>query len=201
MATGRPDRTGLELVAPAAMPGTHAVSGRSLAPPYPDGCEVADFGMGCYWAAERRFWSLDGVWVTAAGYEGDDPADEVEVVRVVFDPAVVTYGQLLRVFWEGHDPTQVDRQGDSVGRKYRSALFTHDPGQAAAAPASREVYAAELAKAGYGPITTELREATTFRFADDGQQQYLAQNPGATCSDSSTGVPCPIGLGIAAAQR
>jgi peptide-methionine (S)-S-oxide reductase len=186
MTTARPDR------------GRHVVSGRPIAPPYPDGFAVADFGMGCYWGAEQRFWSLDGVWVTAAGYEGDDAADEVEVVRVVFDPAVVTYEQLLRVYWEGHDPTQVDRQGANIGRTYRSALFTFDEQQAAAARATRDAYARELRKAGFGPITTEVRPATTFRFAADHQQQYLARNPGATCSDSATGVACPTGLGVRA---
>ncbi len=191
-------------------PGSHFVSGRSLVPPYPDGYEVADFAMGCFWGAEKKFWSIPGVWVTAVGYEGGTTPNptyhetctghtgHAEVVRVVFDPATVSYEQLLKVFWESHDPTQGYRQGNDVGTQYRSAVFTHGEAQLAAALASRDLYAPELAKAGHGAITTEIREAPAFYFAEDYHQQYLAKNPDGYDCHTATGVACPIGLRVEA---
>ena len=179
---------------PVEVPGVHAVSGRPLAGPYPDGCEIADVGMGCYWGAEKTFWSLPGVWVTAVGFGGGTTPNptyretctgktgHAEVVRVVFDPAVITYEQVLKVFWEHHDPTQGFRQGNDIGTQYRSAIYTHSPEQLAAALATRDVYAAELAKAGYGTITTEIAPAATFYAAEASHQQYLVKNPGDFCA-------------------
>ncbi len=170
-------------------PGAHVVNGRSLTPPYPEGFEVADFAMGCFWGAEKEFWSIPGVWVTAVGYQGGTTPNptyqesctgktgHAEAVRVVYDPSVVSYAELLRTFWENHDPTQGFRQGNDVGTEYRSAIFTHSPAQLEAATASRDMYAAELAKEGFGGITTEIREAPAFYFAEDYHQQYLAQEP------------------------
>ena len=147
------------------------MNGHALTPPYPEGFEVADFAMGCFWGAEKEFWTIPGVWVTAVGYQGGDTPNptyneactgrtgHAEAVRVVFDPSVVSYERLLKTFWENHDPTQGFRQGNDVGTQYRSAIYTHGPAQLAAAEASRDMYAAELAKAGYGAITTEIREA------------------------------------------
>ncbi len=184
-------------------PGTHFTNGRSLTPPYPDGSEVADFAMGCFWGAEKKFWSIPGVWVTAVGYQGGATPNptyretctghtgHAEVVRVVFDPAVVPYEQLLKVFWESHDPTQGYRQGNDVGTQYRSAIFAHGDAQLAAATSSREMYAAELARAGYGAITTEIREAPELYFAEDYHQQYLAKNPHGYDCHTATGVACP----------
>ncbi len=172
-----------------ATPGAHFVNGRSLTPPYPDGFEVADFAMGCFWGAEKKFWPIPGVWVTAVGYQGGATPNptyretctghtgHAEVVRVVFDPSVVAYEQLLKLFWESHDPTQGYRQGNDIGTQYRSAIFTHGAAQLAAATASGQMYAGELAKAGYGSITTEIGEAPAFYFAEDYHQQYLAKNP------------------------
>ena len=180
---------------PIGQPGTHFVNGRTLTPPYPDGFEVADFAMGCFWGAEKKFWSIPGVWVTAVGYQGGATPNptyreactghtgHAEVVRVVFDPSVVPYERLLKVFWESHDPTQGYRQGNDVGTQYRSAIFTHGPAQLAAATASRDLYAEELAKAGHGAITTEIREAPELYFAEEYHQQYLAKNPGGYCPD------------------
>jgi peptide-methionine (S)-S-oxide reductase len=197
---GRPD--------PIVVAGPHFVNGRSLTSPYPDGLEVADVGMGCFWGAEKKFWSIPGVWVTAVGYEGggtENPTyrevctgqtGQAEVVRIVFDPAVVSYERLLKVFWESHDPTQGYRQGNDVGTQYRSAIFTHGETQLAAATASRELYQAELSKAGYGPITTEIAPAGEFFFAEDYHQQYLAKNPDGYDCHTATGVPCPIGVGV-----
>jgi peptide-methionine (S)-S-oxide reductase len=156
---------------PIVVPGTHFVNGRRLAPPYPDGSEIADLAMGCFWGAEKTFWSIPGVWVTAVGYQGGRTPNptyreactghtgHAEVVHVVFDPSVVPYERLLKVFWESHDPTQGYRQGNDHGTQYRSAIFAHGPAQLAAAHSSRDMYAGELAKAGYGEITTEIREA------------------------------------------
>ncbi len=194
-----------------AAPGTHFVNGRSLTPPYPDGFEIADVAMGCFWGAEKKFWPIPGVWVTAVGYQGGGTPNptyrevctghtgQAEVVRVVFDPTVVSYEQLLKVFWESHDPTQGYRQGNDVGTQYRSAIFTHGPAQLAAAVSSRGMYAGELAKSGYGAITTEIREAPDFYFAEDYHQQYLAKNPDGYDCHTATGVACPIGLGVNAA--
>jgi peptide-methionine (S)-S-oxide reductase len=196
--TGRPD--------PIVDPVPHFVSGRSLTPPYPDGFEIADVAMGCFWGAEKKFWSIPGVWVTAVGYQGGGTPNptyretctghtgHAEVVRVVFDPFVVPYEQLLKVFWESHDPTQGFRQGNDTGTQYRSAIYTHGEAQLAAALASRAMYQGELARAGYGEITTEIREAPEFYFAEDYHQQYLAKNPDGYDCHTATGVACPIGL-------
>ena len=187
----------------------HFVNGAPLKPPYPTGTEVAEFALGCFWGEEKLFWQQPGVVVTAVGYEGGftpNPTYEevcsgktghAETVRVVFDPARITYEQLLKLFWEAHDPTQGMRQGNDVGTQYRSAIFTHSDAQAAAADASRETYQAELTRAGYGRIATEIRPATEFYFAEDYHQQYLAKVPNGYCPDHSTGVACPIGLGVA----
>ena len=195
---------------PIMEPGAHVVNGRRLAPPYPDGFAIADFGMGCFWGAEKRFWSEPGVWVTAVGFGGgltpnpmykeakSGGTGHAEVVRIVFDPGVVSYEELLRIFWESHDPTQGFRQGADVGTQYRSAIFTHDDAQLAAALASRDLYAGELATAGYGEITTEIAEAGPFYFAEEYHQQYLARNPDGYCPDHGTGVSCPIGMRVKA---
>jgi peptide-methionine (S)-S-oxide reductase len=184
-------------------PRPHVVNGHSLTPPYPEGFEVADFGMGCFWGAEQEFWSIPGVWVTAVGYQGGTTPNptyresctgktgHAEVVRVVYDPAAVSYERLLKTFWESHDPTQGYRQGNDVGTEYRSAIFTHSPAQLSAATASRDMYAGELAKQGYGEITTEIREAPAFYFAEDYHQQYLAKNPGGYCPNHATGAKLP----------
>ena len=188
----------------------HFVNGAPLKGPDPDGSQLAEFAMGCFWGAEKTFWQTPGVIVTAAGYQGgaspnptyqevcSGKTGQAEVVRVVFDPELVSYEQLLRVFWENHDPTQGMRQGNDVGTQYRSAVYTHSDAQQAAADASRAAYQAELTKAGYGEITTEIRPAPDFYFAEDYHQQYLAKNPRGYCPDHSTGVACPIGLGVPA---
>ncbi len=206
----RPEETLPGRPEPILAAGTHAVSDRSLLPPYPDGLEIADFGMGCYWGAEKGFWSIPGVWVTAVGFQGGTTpnatyrevctgmAGHAEVVRVVFDPAVVSYEMLLKHFWESHDPTQGFRQGNDVGTQYRSAIFTHGPDQLAAALASRDAYAPALSKAGFGEITTEIREATEFYFAEEYHQQYLVKVPDGYDCANGTGVACPIGLGVEA---
>jgi len=198
---------------PIVEPGIHVVTGRRLAAPYPEGFAIAEVAMGCFWGAEKRFWSIPGVWVTAVGYQGGTTPNptyreactgrtgHAEAVRVVFDPAVVSYEQLLKVFWESHDPTQGHRQGNDVGTQYRSAIFAHGPEQLAAAIASRDLYAGELAKAGHGAITTEIREAPAFFFAEDDHQQYLAKHPDGYDCHTATGVACPIGVGVAAPGR
>jgi peptide-methionine (S)-S-oxide reductase len=181
----------------------HHVNGRSITPPFPAGLQVADFALGCFWGAERKFWKVPGVWVTAVGYQGGtttSPTYEqvcsgrtghAESVRVVFDPAKVSYGELLRVFWEAHDPTQGNRQGNDIGTQYRSVVFTHDPEQRAAAEASRKAYAAALARAGHPPVTTEIRDAPEFFYAEGYHQQYLSKNPDGYCGLGGTGVACP----------
>jgi peptide-methionine (S)-S-oxide reductase len=198
---------------PEAMPGLapHVLSGRPLTPPYPDGLQIADVAMGCFWGAEKTFWSIPGVWVTAVGYQGGGTPNptyqetctgrtgHAEVVRIVFDPAVVAYERILKTFWESHDPTQGYRQGNDTGTQYRSAVFTHGEAQLAAALASRETYQAALAKAGYGAITTEIREAPAFYFAEDDHQGYLVKHPDGYDCHTATGVACPIGLGVAGA--
>jgi peptide-methionine (S)-S-oxide reductase len=206
----RPDEVLAGRSAAIVQPGSHFVNGHALTPPYPDGFEVADLAMGCFWGAEKKFWSIPGVWVTAVGYEGGTTPNptyqetctghtgHAEVVRVVFDPSTVSYEQLLKVFWESHDPTQGYRQGNDVGTQYRSAVFAHGDAQLAAALASRDRYAAELAKAGYGAITTEIREAPAFYFAEDYHQQYLAKNPDGYDCHTATGVACPMGTGVEA---
>ncbi len=183
----------------------HFVNGAPLEGPFPDGLEVATFGMGCFWGAERKFWEQDGVFSTAVGYAGGPTPNpnyrevcsgrtgHAEVVQVVFDPRHITYQQLLKVFWENHDPTQGMRQGNDAGTQYRSAIYAHGPEQLRAAEASREAYARVLATAGYGPITTEIREAPPFYYAEDDHQQYLAKNPDGYCGMGGTGVSCPVG--------
>ncbi|RMH44158.1 MAG: peptide-methionine (S)-S-oxide reductase MsrA [Deltaproteobacteria bacterium] len=196
---------------PMPVPDRHFVLGTPLAPPFPDGTEMALFAMGCFWGAERRFWQVDGVVTTMVGYAGGytpNPTYEevctgmtghAEVVRVVFDPARVTYERLLQVFWEGHDPTQGMRQGNDVGTQYRSAIYAYSPAQRRLAEASRDAYARALAAAGYGPITTEIADAPAFYYAEDYHQQYLAKNPAGYCGLGGTGVACPIGVGVPAA--
>ncbi len=178
----------------------HFVNGAAIQPPYPAGTEVAEFALGCFWGAEKDFWEVPGVVVTAVGYEGgytpnatynevcSAKTGHAEAVRVVYDPARVSYEQLLKVFWEHHDPTQGMRQGNDVGTQYRSAIFTHTDAQASAAQASRDMYQAELTKAGYGEVTTEIAPASEFYFAEDYHQQYLAKNPNGYCPIHATGV-------------
>jgi peptide-methionine (S)-S-oxide reductase len=176
-----------------------------LKPPYPEGTEIAEFALGCFWGEEKLYWQQPGVVVTAVGYEGGftpNPTYEevctgrtghAETVRVVFDPSRISYEQLLTLFWEAHDPTQGMRQGSDRGTQYRSVIFTHSDGQAAAAEASREMYQAELTKAGYGQITTEIVPASTFYFAEDYHQQYLEKVPNGYCPVHATGVKLPEG--------
>jgi peptide-methionine (S)-S-oxide reductase len=180
----------------------HFVNGQPIKGPFAAGLQQAVFGLGCFWGAERRFWQMDGVVSTAVGYAGGhtpNPSyDEVcsgatghtEVVLVVFDPALVSYEALLREFWESHDPTQGMRQGHDIGTQYRSAIYTFDDAQLAAAQASRDAYAKSLAGAGYGPPTTEIAPAGPFYYAEDYHQQYLAKNPGGYCGLGGTGVRC-----------
>jgi peptide-methionine (S)-S-oxide reductase len=190
------------------VPAEHYVSGAPLEPPYPAGTERAVFGMGCFWGAERKFWTLPGVVTTAVGYAGGytpNPTYEevcsgltghAEVVLVVYDPQRVRYEELLRVFWESHDPTQGMRQGNDAGTQYRSAIYCESEEQRRAAEASRDAYGRVLAAAGYGPVTTEIREMVEFYFAEAYHQQYLAKNPGGYCGLGGTGVSCPIGVGV-----
>jgi peptide-methionine (S)-S-oxide reductase len=188
----------------------HFVNGRPLKGPYPEGAQLAQFAMGCFWGVERMFWQVPGVWVTAAGYVAGftpNPTYEevcsgrtghTEAALVVFEPAAVTYEDLLKVFWEGHDPTQGMRQGNDIGTQYRSGIYYYDEAQKAAAEASCEAYAKSLSAAGYGPVTTEIAAAGPFYFAEDYHQQYLAKNPGGYCGVGGTGVSCPIGIGVKA---
>ena len=188
------------------VPAKHFVGGHPLAPPFPAGLERAVFGMGCFWGAEKRFWALPGVYTTAVGYAGgftrNATYEEVcsgltghaEVVLVVFDPEVVSYEALLRVFWESHDPTQGMRQGNDVGTQYRSAIYGDSPEQRQLAEVSRDAFQRALAKAGYGRITTEIAEAPEFYYAEDYHQQYLAKNPAGYCGLGGTGVACPTGI-------
>jgi len=192
--------------------GAHHVNGRPITGPYPDGTEIADFAMGCFWGAEKEFWSIPGVWVTAVGYQGGETPNatyreacsgrtgHAEAVRVVYDPAVVSYEQLLKAFWENHDPTQGFRQGNDVGTQYRSAIFTHGAAQLEAAQASKAMYEQELGKAGYGPITTEIREAPAFYFAEDYHQQYLSKEPNGYCPVHATGVRLPADFTVTPLQ-
>ncbi len=187
---------------------THFVSGIPLKSPVPAGMAEAMFGMGCFWGVERMFWKVPGVWLTMVGYAGGTTPNPTyrevctgmtghnEVVRVIFDPAVISYEGLLKVFWEGHDPTQGMRQGNDVGTQYRSGIYVHDEAQAEAARASRDMYAARLKAAGYGAVTTEIIGAPVFYFAEDYHQQYLAKNPGGYCGVGGTGVACPISLKV-----
>jgi peptide-methionine (S)-S-oxide reductase len=188
------------------VPEHHYVSGRPLAPPFPEGMKLAMFGLGCFWGAERKFWQTEGVYTTAVGYAGGFTPNPTyrevcsgmtghnEVVLVVFDPHKVSYEQLLKVFWESHDPTQGMRQGNDVGTQYRSGIYTFDEAQKEAALASREAYQERLSQAGYGPITTEILDASEFYYAEDYHQQYLAKNPSGYCGLGGTGIGCPVGL-------
>jgi len=182
------------------IPDSHFVNGHRIQPPFPEGMERALFGLGCFWGAEKAFWELPGVYSTAVGYAGGHTANptyrqvcsnstgHAEVVLVVFDPGRVSYEQLLRVFWESHDPTQGMRQGNDIGSQYRSVIFTYGAAQRAAAEASRRQFQQALSEAGFGTITTEIREAPAFFYAEDYHQQYLAKNPGGYCPDHSCGV-------------
>ncbi len=197
---GRPDSI--------ALPAVHEVLGNPLAPPYPSGLEVAVFGLGCFWGAERKFWQRPGVWSTSVGYAGGitpNPTYEevcsgrtghAEVVRVVFDPTVVTYEGLLKVFWESHDPTQGMRQGGDVGTQYRSAVYATSPGQQVVAESSRAAYGQALRSAGKGAVTTEILPAGAFYPAEAYHQQYLHKNPSGYCGIGGTGVSCPIGIAL-----
>jgi peptide-methionine (S)-S-oxide reductase len=192
------------------VPDAHFVNGHRLAGPYPQGLEQAVFGLGCFWGAERKFWEAPGVWTTAVGYAGGstlNPTYEevcsgqtghTEAVLVVFDPQRTNYDALLKIFWEDHDPTQGMRQGNDVGTQYRSAIYTFSPEQKRAAEESRAAYQARLSAAGYGAITTEIREAPPFYFAEDYHQQYLAKNPYGYCGLAGTGVTCPVGTAVSA---
>ncbi len=191
---------------PLAVPSAHAVNGHPLRPPFPEGKETAQFAMGCFWGAERVFWRTEGVYSTAVGYAGGytpNPTYEevcsgrtghAETVLVVFDPAVVGYDTLLKLFWENHDPTQGMRQGNDVGTQYRSAVYWASDVQREAALRSRDVFAERLSAAGYGPITTEIAEAGPFYYAEGYHQQYLAKNPNGYCGLGGTGVSCPVGV-------
>jgi peptide-methionine (S)-S-oxide reductase len=191
---------------PMPIPGRHDVLGTPIGPPFPDGFERAVFGMGCFWGAERIFWQAEGVYTTAAGYAGGftpNPTYEevcsgatghTEAVLVVFDPAITSYEAILKLFWEGHDPTQGMRQGNDTGTQYRSAIYWTSEAQRDAALASRDMYAERLGGAGYGEITTEIAEAGPFYYAEGYHQQYLAKNPQGYCGIGGTGVSCPIGL-------
>jgi peptide-methionine (S)-S-oxide reductase len=205
-----------QLVAPEAalegrrqampVPPKHYVKGTPLQPPFPEGTEQAVFALGCFWGAERKFWEAPGVYTTAVGYAGgytpNPTYDEVcsartghtEAVLVVFDPNLTTYDELLRIFWESHNPTQGMRQGNDVGTQYRSAVYWFDDGQRDAVKRSLEAYQAELTAAGYGTITTEVAEAGPFFYAEDYHQQYLAKNPSGYCGIGGTGVSCPTGV-------
>jgi peptide-methionine (S)-S-oxide reductase len=192
------------------VPERHFVLGTPLKPPFPDGFESAVFGMGCFWGAERKFWEADGVYTTAVGYAGgytQNPTYEevcsgstghTEVVLVVWDPAKTSYEEMLRIFWENHDPTQGMRQGNDVGTQYRSSIYLTDPSQAEAAENSLRVYNDKLAQAGYPEITTEIKSDQPFYYAEDYHQQYLAKVPNGYCGLGGTGVSCPIGLNVQA---
>ena len=197
---------------PLAVPARHFVNGARLEPPYPDGTQIAMFAAGCFWGVEKTFWNVPGVVSTSVGYAGGftpNPTYEevcsgrtghAEVVRVAYDPARVSYEELLKHFWEEHDPTQGMRQGNDVGTQYRSAIYAYGADQKQAAEASRDAYQAELSKAGYGEITTEIVDAPDFYFAEDYHQQYLAKNPAGYCPNHSTGVTLPDGFAVTPLQ-
>ncbi|MDA0982326.1 MAG: peptide-methionine (S)-S-oxide reductase MsrA [Proteobacteria bacterium] len=188
------------------VPENHFVNGNRIVPPFADGLEQAVFGMGCFWGAERLFWQIPGVYSTAVGYAGGETlnptyeevcsgsTNHTEAVLVVFDPKRVAYGELLRAFWEGHDPTQGMRQGNDQGTQYRSAIYAHGEAQLKAALASKEAYARALAKSGRGDISTEIRAAPAFYYAEEDHQQYLGKNPNGYCGLGGTGVSCPVGV-------
>ncbi len=187
------------------VPEKHFANGNRIVPPFPAGLELAQFGLGCFWGAERIFWQTPGVYSTAVGYAGGDTpnptyeevcsgfTNHTEAVLVVFDPKRVSYDALLKVFWEGHDPTQGMRQGNDRGSQYRSAIYTTSDAQMRAALASRDAFQSALAAKGYGKITTEIKPAGEFYYAEDYHQQYLAKNPGGYCGLGGTGVSCPVG--------
>jgi peptide-methionine (S)-S-oxide reductase len=188
------------------VPARHEVLGTPLKGPFPDGVQIAVFGMGCFWGAEQLFWKADGVYTTAVGYAGgftpnptyqevcSGRTGHAEVVLVAFDTAATSFPEMLKLFWEGHDPTQGMRQGNDVGSQYRSAILWHDEAQRVAAEASRDTYQEMLTRAGHGAITTEVAKAGPFYYAEDYHQQYLAKNPGGYCGLGGTGVSCPVGL-------
>ena len=194
-----------------SVPARHEVLGNPLTPPWPEGFQQIVVGMGCFWGAERVFWQADGVWTTAVGYAGghtENPTYEevcsartghTEAVLVVFDPSKTSYEEMLKLFWENHDPTQGMRQGNDAGTQYRSAIYARTDAQLAAAEASRATFQGELAKSGYGAITTEIAAAGPFYYAEPYHQQYLAKNPNGYCGLGGTGVSCPIGTGVSAA--
>ena len=191
---------------PMHVPSRHEVNGNPLEPPFPEGLEQAVFGLGCFWGAERMFWQAPGVYTTAVGYAGGftpNPTYEevcsgatghAEVVLVVFDPSQTSYGEILRIFWEGHDPTQGMRQGNDIGTQYRSAIYTYSDAQRDEAEASRERYQQALSERRYGEITTEIADAVPFYYAEPYHQQYLAKNPRGYCGLGGTGVSCPVGV-------
>jgi peptide-methionine (S)-S-oxide reductase len=193
---------------PIAVPARHEVLGNPLTPPWPEGFQQIVVAMGCFWGAERVFWQADGVWTTAVGYTGGftpNPSYEevcsartghTEAVLVVFDPSVTSYDEMLRLFWENHDPTQGMRQGNDVGTQYRSAIYVGSDAEREAAERSREVFSESLRAAGHGEITTEIAPLSDFYYAEDYHQQYLAKNPNGYCGLGGTGVSCPIGLGV-----
>jgi len=190
---------------------THFLSGRPLKSPVPEGMAEAMFGMGCFWGVERKFYNLPGVWLTMTGYAAGFTPNPTyketctqltghnEVVRVIYDPAIVSYDQLLKTFWEGHDPTQGMRQGNDMGSTYRSGIYTYTPEQGAVAADSKDAYQKALTAKGFGAITTEILAAPVFYYAEDYHQQYLEKNPGGYCGIGGTGVSCPIGLKVSAA--
>jgi peptide-methionine (S)-S-oxide reductase len=193
-----------------AVPELHFVNHNRIVPPFPAGTALADFGLGCFWGAEKAFWKLPGVYSTAVGYQGGHTPNptyrevctgrtgHAEVVRVIFDPERISYRELLKAFWEAHDPTQGMRQGNDAGTQYRSAIYTHSAEQLAAAEATRETYATALRGRGFGPVTTEIRAAPPFYYAEEYHQQYLAKNPDGYCGLGGTGVACQLGTGVAA---
>jgi peptide-methionine (S)-S-oxide reductase len=195
---------------PMPVPDTHFVNQHRLTPPFPDGLQRALFGMGCFWGAEKKFWSVPGVYSTAVGYAGGHTPNATyrevctgmtghnEVVLVVFDPKVVAYDDLLKVFWENHDPTQGMRQGNDVGTQYRSGIYYFDEDQRRAADRTRDAFQTRLKASGYGAITTEIVPAPDFYYAEDYHQQYLAKNPDGYCGLGGTGVTCPVGVGASA---
>lgn len=191
-----------------AVPKRHYVNGNDITPPFPAGMELALFGLGCFWGAERKFWQTQGVYSTAVGYAAGVTPNPTyrevcsgmtghnEVVQVVYDPSKVSYDTLLKVFWESHNPTQGMRQGNDVGTQYRSGIYVYSPAQRQQAETSLKAYQAELKQAGYGEITTEILDAPEFYYAEDYHQQYLAKNPGGYCGLGGTGVSCPTGLSV-----
>ena len=204
----RPEEALPGRMTPLTTASTHFLTGRPLKSEIPSRLQEAMFGMGCFWGVERMFWGIEGVWLSMVGYAGgftpNASYEEVcsgktghnEVVRVIFDPALATYGDLLKVFWEGHDPTQGMQQGNDLGTQYRSGLYTYDEAQEQAAQASRAAFAPQLQASGYGAITSEIISAPEFYYAEDYHQQYLAKNPNGYCGIGGTGVTCPIGFEV-----